>query len=70
MIYFWKMISTKQTLRNWERQKGSGCKILNGVVTCDAKHSIKCSVVGKGHTFPKWNAFKDKLYRRERGYGN
>lgn len=44
--------------------------MLISVVTFDAKHSIKCGVVGKGHTFPKQNAFKDKLYRKERGYGN
>ena len=40
------------------------------MVTSDAKHSTKRSTVGKGHTFPKWNAFKDKLCRKERGCGN
>lgn len=44
--------------------------MLISMVTFDAKHSIKCGMVAKGHTFPKWNAFKDKLYRKERGYGN
>lgn len=43
---------------------------MNGTVTFEAKHSIKCGVVGKGHTLPEWNAFKDELYRKERGCGN
>lgn len=44
--------------------------MLISTVTFDAKHSIKCSMMGKGHTFPKWNAFKAKLYGKERGHGN
>lgn len=44
--------------------------MLISVVTSDAKHSVKCSVVGKGHPFPKRNAFKDKSDRKGRGDGN
>lgn len=72
MIYFCKMISTKQALRNLGKcfRKVCGCKRLSSTVTFEAKHSIKCGLVGKGHTFPEWNAFKDELYRKERGFGN
>lgn len=74
MIYFRKMISTKQASRNWDKyfRKAVGVKkkMLNGTVIFQAKHPIKCGMVGKGHTLPEWNAFKDELYREERGYGN
>lgn len=64
------MILTKQTQGTGPGfQRGNGCKMLIIMVTSDAKHSIKRSTVGKGHAFPKWNAFKDKLCRKE-GCGN
>jgi hypothetical protein len=51
-------------------QKGCGCEKLHGTVTFQAKHPIKCGIVDKGHTSPKWNAFRDELYREDEGYGN
>lgn len=51
-------------------EKGCGCKKLNSTVIFQAKHPIKCGIVGKGHTIPEWNAFKDELYREKKGYGD